>query len=263
MITRESRDDLVDPRDECEIPPWTRAARAILMMGGERVSKRAQGDAGCRSGCDVNVVIVDREPAARAALVELCSRTEDVHVVGHAATGAKAIEAAQVLGPDLMLVDAELPDMTGLEVLRAVHAGRRRRTILITANNHDSATAYAAGAMDCLTKPVNPAAFRVSIERARAAVSRSPGRIALSTAPSTREHAARDNDRPLFLIGERERRLELRDIAIARESFFVKANNFVLWIGGRVGDGTYSQLPFAEAHMYVGGIVAVLVLHEV
>jgi two-component system LytT family response regulator len=177
------------------------------MVGGERVSKRVQGDIGCGSGCDVNVVIVEREPAARAALVELCSRTEDVHVVGHAATGAKAIEAAQALGPDLMLVDAELPDMTGFEVLRAVRAGRGRRTILITANNHDSATAYAAGAVDCLTKPVSAAAFRVSIERARAAVSRSPGRIALSAAPWTREHAARDSDRPLFLIGERERRL--------------------------------------------------------
>jgi two-component system LytT family response regulator len=156
----------------------------------------------------VNVVIVDREPAARAGLVELCSRTEDVHVVGHAATGAKAIEAAQALGPDLMLVDAELPDMTGFEVLRAVRAGRRRRTILVTANNHDSATAYAAGAMDCLTKPVSLAAFRVSIERARAAVARSPGRIAMGgAAASSREQAARDSDRPLFLIGERERRL--------------------------------------------------------
>jgi two-component system, LytTR family, response regulator len=152
-------------------------------------------------------VIVDREPSARAALVELCSRAEDVHVVGQAATGAKAIEAAQVLGPDLMLVDAELPDMTGFEVLRAVRAGRRRRTILVTANNRDSATAYAAGAIDCLTKPVSPAAFRMSIERARAAVSDAPGRVAPGVAPSTREHAGRESDQPLFLIGEREHRL--------------------------------------------------------
>jgi two-component system, LytTR family, response regulator len=97
--------------------------------------------------------------------------------------------------------------MTGFELLRAVHAGRKRRTILVTANSHDSATAYAAGAMDCLTKPVNPAAFRLSIERARGAVWRSPGRIVMGAAAPTREQAERDSDRPLFLIGERERRL--------------------------------------------------------
>ena len=94
----------------------------------------------------MNVVIVDREPAGRAALAELCSRTEGVRVVGQAATGAKAIEAAHALGPDLMLIDAQLPDMTGLEVLRAMRAGRRRRSILLTANHRDNATAYAAGA---------------------------------------------------------------------------------------------------------------------
>jgi len=155
----------------------------------------------------VNVVIVDREPAARAALVELCTHAEDVHVVGQAATGAKAIEAARVLGPDLMLVDAELPDMTGFEVLRAVGAGRKRRTILVTANTRDSATAFAAGAMDCLIKPVSAAALRASIERARAGIGvpSPPGRIApAATAPSA---ASRETERPLFLIGERERRL--------------------------------------------------------
>jgi two-component system LytT family response regulator len=155
----------------------------------------------------VNVVIVDREPAARAALVELCSSAEDVYVVGQAATGAKAIEAAHVLGPDLMLIDAQLPDMTGFEVLRAVRAGRKRRTILVTSDTRDSATAFAAGAMDCLTKPVSASALRASIERARAAVPRPSRRIASSVVPSTPARAARGADRPLFLIGERERRL--------------------------------------------------------
>jgi two-component system, LytTR family, response regulator len=158
-----------------------------------------QGGSGLE--CDVNIVIVDREPAARAALVELCSHAEGVHVVGQVATGAKAIEAAKVLGPDLMLVDAELPDMTGFEVLRALRAGRKRRTILVTANTRDSATAYAAGALDCLAKPVSAAAFHASIERARAGIGvpSASGRLPV---PATRA-----SERPLFLIGERERRL--------------------------------------------------------
>jgi two-component system LytT family response regulator len=175
----------------------------------------------------VNVVIVDREPAARAALVELCSRAENVHVVGQAGTGAKAIEAAKVLGPDLMLIDAELPDMTGFEVLRAVRAGRSRRTILVTSDTRDRGTAFAAGAMDCLTKPVSASALRASIERARAAVPRPPGRSALSATPATSAHAARDSDRPLFLIGERERRLY--PLAPEHIDYIESAGNYVAY----------------------------------
>jgi two-component system, LytTR family, response regulator len=144
-------------------------------------------------GGGMNVVIVDHEPTARAALVELCAHADDVRVVGQVCTGAKAIEAAKALGPDLMLIDAQLPDMTGLEVLRAVRADRKRRTILLTANSRDSVTAYAAGALDCLSKPITEAAFRASIERARAGIGM--------------RGASVPNERPLFLIGERERRL--------------------------------------------------------
>jgi DNA-binding LytR/AlgR family response regulator len=149
-----------------------------------------------KSGADVNVVIVDREPAGRAALVELCSQADDVHVVGQAGTGAKAIEAAGVFGPDLMLIDAQLPDMTGFAVMRALRAGRRRRTILMTSNTSDSATAYAAGALDCLTKPVSAAALRACFARARARADVGRSRV--------RNH---EPDRPLFLVGEREQRL--------------------------------------------------------
>ena len=157
----------------------------------------------------MNVVIVDREPAARAALAELCLHAEGLHVVGQAGTGAKAIEAARLLGPDLMLVDAELPDMTGLEVLRAVRAGRKRRTILVTANTRDSAPALAAGALDCLTKPVSAIAFRASIERARAGMGapRRPARITFEAPPPPLARGTRESNGPLLLIGERERRL--------------------------------------------------------
>jgi two-component system, LytTR family, response regulator len=149
----------------------------------------------------MNIVIVDHEPTARAALIELCSHADNVRVVGQAGTGAKAIEAAKVLGPDLMLIDAHLPDMTGLEVLRAVRVGHNRRTILLTADDRDSVTAYAAGALDCLTKPITSAAFHASIERARAGIRMrgASGRIA--------PPAAASSERPLFLVGERERRL--------------------------------------------------------
>src|SRR6202521_4223526 len=116
----------------------------------------------------MNLLIVDGEAAARVALVGLCERVQDVHVVGEAGTGAKAIEAVQSLRPDLMLLNTDLPDMSGFDVLRALRRRHQRRTILVTANAQDAPGAFAAGAIDYLVKPVNEAAFSASILRARA-----------------------------------------------------------------------------------------------
>jgi len=141
----------------------------------------------------MNLLIVDDEPTARAGLIRLCERAQDMRVVGEAGTGAKAIEAAEALRPDLMFLDADLPDMSGFDVLRALRRRHQRRTILVTANAQDVSGAFAAGALDILMKPVNETAFSVSILRARA-----------RSAPHPDAGGA---GRPLLLVGEREHRL--------------------------------------------------------
>jgi two-component system, LytTR family, response regulator len=158
----------------------------------------------------MNLLIVDDEAEARAGLVRLCERAPDMHVVGEAGTGSKAIEAVESLRPDLMLLDADLPDMSGLEVLRALRRRQQRRTILLTASVREAPGAFAAGALDCLVKPVNEAAFCASILRARAralhgpAAPQRPHAPPPFTAPAANAAGA---GRPLFLVGEREHRL--------------------------------------------------------
>lgn len=152
----------------------------------------------------MNLLIVDDEPVARAGLIRLCERAQNMRVVGEAGTGAKAIEAVESLRPDLMLLDAELPDMSGFEILRALRR-HQCRTILITANVQDAPVALTAGALDYLVKPVNEAAFSASMLRARAPGA--PGAI-----PARRPHAASPTTLPgarsaLLLVGEREHRL--------------------------------------------------------
>jgi two-component system, LytTR family, response regulator len=156
----------------------------------------------------MNLLIVDDEPAARTGLIRLCERAPDMRVVGEAGTGAKAIEAVESLRPDLMLLDADLPDMSGFDVLRALRRRHKRRTILITTNAQDAPGAFAAGALDFLVKPVNEAAFSASILRARArgvprpGDARRPHAAALTAAP-----CESDAGRPFLLVGEREHRL--------------------------------------------------------
>jgi len=157
----------------------------------------------------MDLLIVDDEPAARTGLRRLCERTPDMRVVGEAGTGAKAIEAVESLRPDLTLLDADLPDMSGLDVLRALRRRHQRRTVLLTANAQDAPDALAAGAVDFLVKPVNEAALSASILRARARRSQRPTDVGrplplprLAAAPE-----AAHSGRPLFLVGEREHRL--------------------------------------------------------
>lgn len=176
----------------------------------------------------MNLVIVDGEPAARVGLKRLCERSTGMRVVGEAGTGAKAIEAVESLRPDLTLLDADLPDMPGLEVLKALRQRHERRTIFITTKLEDAPGAFAAGALDFLMKPVNELAFSTSILRARAQGTPRPapskGVPAAAPIPSPRDLSAR---RPLFLVGEREQRLY--PLEPAEIEYVESAGNYVTY----------------------------------
>ena len=156
----------------------------------------------------MKLLIVDDDPAARTGLIRLCKRAQDMCVVGEAGTGAKAIEAVESLRPDLTLLDVELPDMSGFDVLRALRCQHKHRTILITRSTQDAPGAFAAGAIDYLVKPVNEAEFSASILRARARglPHRNDARRRHGAA-ATAAPRQRDTGPPLLLIGEREHRL--------------------------------------------------------
>jgi two-component system LytT family response regulator len=182
----------------------------------------------------VNLLIVDDEQAVRAGLVKLCERADDLHVVGEAASGARALKAVKELRPDLTLLDAELPDMSGFDVLRALGRRQQRRTIVLSANAQDGPTAFSAGAIDHLMKPVNEDAFNASILRAREQL-----KTRFAGAHRVRRAAAlmlmRPDVhcvRPAFLVGEREHRLYPLDPA--QIEYIESAGNYVKYHLGPV-----------------------------
>jgi two-component system LytT family response regulator len=138
----------------------------------------------------MKLLIVDDEPLARSALIQLCNRTADLDVVGEAESGVAAIDAAGKLRPDVMLLDVGLPDMSGFDVLRVARSERRPLGIMVTAHADHAAAAFELGAVDFLVKPVGAARFAQSMERARQRV-----------APGATGSAFK------LLIGEREHRL--------------------------------------------------------
>jgi two-component system, LytTR family, response regulator len=165
----------------------------------------------------MKVLIVDDEPLACSSMVKLCAQHADLDVVAQAESGASAIVAIRALHPDLVLLDIELQDMTGFEVLRALEAEDEGepQAILVTAHPEHAVRAFEIDVVDYLTKPVDVERFDVAMERAR-------DRQAGMQAAGLREQLAAELRLSLFepreaiapprhLVGERARKVYFID----------------------------------------------------
>src|ERR1043165_7468805 len=69
----------------------------------------------------IRVLIVDDHPGVREGTRNLLSAAKDMLVVGEGGTGAEAIEQIAINHPDVVLLDMELPDQRGDQVMRQIH----------------------------------------------------------------------------------------------------------------------------------------------
>jgi two-component system, LytTR family, response regulator len=161
----------------------------------------------------MRVVIVDDEPLARSILGRLCRASDDVEVVAEADSGAAAMQTIRRDHPDVVLLDIELPDMSGFELLRSLRGDDAPLAIMVSAHPQHALTAYDAAAFDYLTKPVNPERFNEAMRRARSRCEPSVTGAVRSSLQTAWRTSARSGpaDRPHVLLGERERRLYLLD----------------------------------------------------
>lgn len=115
----------------------------------------------------MRAVIVDHEPSARLELMQLCEQA-GIEVVAQADCGASGIEVIRAHGPDLVLLEAELQDMSGFEVLRASKVYRQDvMAIMVTAQPQQSLPAFECRTIDLLSKPIERERFLSSISRVR------------------------------------------------------------------------------------------------
>lgn len=111
------------------------------------------------------VVIVEDEGPARRKLRELVSSTGYFELAGEAVDGAEAIKVIDEMKPDLVFLDIELPELSGLEVLRRM--SHRPLVIFTTAYDQYAVSAFELQALDYLLKPFGAERFSVAAERAR------------------------------------------------------------------------------------------------
>ena len=116
----------------------------------------------------LKTLIVDDEPIARQVLREELELIEDVEVIGEADNGSIALEKIAEHQPDLVLLDLQMPEMGGLEVIRNMKRGKHLPlVVIVTAYDRFALQAFDAGACDYVLKPVRHDRLAEAVERAK------------------------------------------------------------------------------------------------
>ncbi len=115
----------------------------------------------------IRALIVDDEPLARTGVHQLVDPLDDVIVVGEAADGPEAVRLIEEHDPDLVFLDVQMPEMSGLEVVREVGVENMPLTIFVTAYDQYALDAFEAHALDYLLKPIEEERFEEAMDRAR------------------------------------------------------------------------------------------------
>ena len=109
----------------------------------------------------IRVLVVDDQDLVRSGFRMILSTYEGIEIVGEARNGSQAVEEAQRLRPDVVLMDIRMPEMTGYEAARAIRALVREDAdipiIAMTANafSEDVKDAMDAGMDEHVAKPID------------------------------------------------------------------------------------------------------------
>ena len=105
----------------------------------------------------IRILVVDDSAVFRMVLARVLGRTDGMEVIGVAADGLEALEAAHRLDPDVITLDVEMPGLDGLETLRRLLAERPTRVVMLSratkAGAEVTLDALKAGAIDAIAKP--------------------------------------------------------------------------------------------------------------
>lgn len=115
----------------------------------------------------IRVLIADDEQHARAGIRSLLQSEQDVEILGECADGREALKSIQVLQPDALFLDIQMPGLTGIDMLKTATFTRRPYVVLATAYDDYALQAFEVEAVDYLLKPFDAGRFQAALLKVR------------------------------------------------------------------------------------------------
>ena len=113
----------------------------------------------------LSVLVADDEAPARQRIIDLLRRDSRVGAIIEASNGLSSVEIIHNHRPDLIFLDVQMPELTGLEVIAEIGAGCMPLTVFVTAYDEHAIRAFEANALDYLLKPFSDERFEMTMAR--------------------------------------------------------------------------------------------------
>lgn len=143
----------------------------------------------------LRVMVADDERPARRFLINLLKGCRGVELVGEASTGEEAVAVIESKRPDIALLDLQMPELGGLDVVRRLPSTAIPLVAFVTAFEDFAIEAFELNAIDYLLKPVEIERLQATLDRARTRLERrEPGEqraAALANAATVYAQASR------------------------------------------------------------------------
>lgn len=172
----------------------------------------------------IRTFLVDDEPMARAKLRRLLQGAPDVELVGEADSAESATRAIGALRPDLVFLDVDLPDGSGVDLAAALDGEDRPWIVFATAYDEYALRAFELDALDYLLKPFDAVAVERVLERVRSRRDGVSGPLGREVA-HLRERRAGGAAWPRRIVVQHGR--ELRMVRTEGIDWFASADNYV------------------------------------
>jgi two-component system LytT family response regulator len=112
-------------------------------------------------------LIVEDEAPARDKLRRMLDGETDIDIVGEAADGAAAAKAITDLSPDLVFLDIQIPEISGIELVAQLGVAKPPLIVFVTAHDEHAASAFDWDAIDYLLKPYDRDRLSRCLDRVR------------------------------------------------------------------------------------------------
>ncbi len=154
----------------------------------------------------LRVLLVDDEPLARQRLARLLAEYDNYHIVAEAGNGQAALDWLTRHHADLVLLDIQMPGLTGLEVAEKLMtvlpaSGPKPAIIFCTAYDEYALNAFKVDAVDYLLKPIRKEDLSKAMQKASRWIEQQPDAAATKdVARCTRTHISARTHQGLQLI---------------------------------------------------------------